>query len=472
MVSRKCMREVPCETQQCDHIGTVGNWLPEAAVGSGNAIVQSPVLPNMPDETAIDLVYSHKSGDQHGFMITRKGINGNYSLWRFQVNPVSRLFTEAELLFRTSSVLSAVRIIGSSPLHGEFILLVDTGSCVLRKIELNAPFAASIFAGSESGQCGFANGIGADAQFNSPTDLQVIGASESSIAVVADKDNNCIRRINLNTRQVTTYSGVCAEIDFSSTDLSFEGHWLPSSVQYSQPQRIAVHADEQFAIVLCSYIDTTTLKIMTFALFQLHLVHGIASSESSGHWAGQQIAPGSSNIFLTPYTRIRPDDTYPPEQNMKVPHIGLLMDPLGENMYFSINTFGINGTMIFSWQVNSMVAELNPIVLPSSINTIVKSNWYMSLSMSPDSKYLDMLNLLGTSVTHIPMKRPAGPWGAQKMCFVDGKCSCLAGFSGDLCNGDRCPDDPNKTLPGVCGCGHDDIGEDGLLIIDPSDCQL
>lgn len=139
-------------------------------------------------------------------------------------------------------------------------------------------------------------------------------------------------------------------------------------------------------------------------------------------------------------------------------------------MYFSVNS--VDETIVFLWKINEPQTEFLPVDWPLTTGTIVKSNWYMSLSMAPDNQYLDMLNLNSTSITHIPVKRPAGPWGAQKKCLVNGKCSCLAGFSGDLCNGDQCPNDPEKKIPGICGCGKKDVNENGVKIADTSSCSF
>ena len=55
----------------------------------------------------------------------------------------------------------------------------------------------------------YADGTGTSALFHHPTDLQVIASSKYSTAIIADRDNNCIRLLNINTLAVTTYSGHC-----------------------------------------------------------------------------------------------------------------------------------------------------------------------------------------------------------------------------------------------------------------------
>jgi cysteine-rich repeat protein len=338
--SRNCLVEVDCDAQQCDPLGTAGNWIPAMSAGSGPVTILKPVLPNLPRETPVDLVYSRGSGNGGGYalLITRHDATGNYSVWKASVNPISHAFTLPERLYHSNStntsrsILSAVRLIGSSALHGEFALLVDTGACALRKVELVPPYTSSVFAGSESGQCGFANGAGTDALFHHPTDLQVIASSKYSAAIIADRDNNCIRRLNLNTQAVSTYSGACEEIDLGAS-ASHKGniaeHWVASSVRYVQPQRIIMHADEQFAMVMCNYVYAQERRTELVAFFQLHLINGVATGHAS--WDGESIEPGSANTFIIAMD-VNRTNLYPPKQDLELPHLGFLFDPVGENV--------------------------------------------------------------------------------------------------------------------------------------------
>jgi cysteine-rich repeat protein len=475
--SRNCLVEVDCDAQQCDPLGTVGNWLPTASPGSGPVTTLRPVLPNMMQETPVDLVYSRGSGidGSYALMITRHSISGNFSLWKASVNPITNAFDLPERIYYSTStnvtgrsILSAVRLIGSSALHGEFALLVDTGACALRKVELVPPFTSSVFVGSESGLCGFADDVGTAALFHHPTDLQVVASSKYSIAIIADRDNNCIRRLNLNTMAVTTYSGVCAGIDLvasSSHSGNLSEHWIASSVRYIQPQRIIMHADEQFAMVLCNYVYAQDRRTELVALFQLHLINGIARGHES--WDGKPIQPGSANKFLDPID-IKRRNPYPPKDELELPHLGFLFDPVGENMYVSLND--VNVTKIFYCNIKSESLALRLVEWDASTVELVKDSWHLRLSMPPSAQHIDVIDFTNSRILQIPMARPAGPWGPNKKCLKSGKCSCLAGFSGDLCDGDQCPHDPEKTLPGVCGCGRSDANGTGWAITDPKEC--
>mgnify|MGYP006140240313 CR=1 FL=1 len=137
-------------------------------------------------------------------------------------------------------------------------------------------------------------------------------------------------------------------------------------------------------------------------------------------------------------------------------------------MYVSLND--VNVTKIFYCNIKSESLALRLVEWDASTVELVKDSWHLRLSMPPSAQHIDVIDFTNSRILQIPMARPAGPWGPNKKCLKSGKCSCLAGFSGDLCDGDQCPHDPEKTLPGVCGCGRSDANGTGWAITDPKEC--
>eukprot|EP00960_Hanusia_phi_P001920 55426-Hanusia_phi.AAC.1 len=93
-----------------------------------------------------------------------------------------------------------------------FALVADGGNNAIRKIDIETGFVSTI-AGQKT--AGFANGIGTAAQFNMPIDVTL--TKDELSAYVVDNGNNCIRKINLLTMEVTTFAGTCSTTSVSST---------------------------------------------------------------------------------------------------------------------------------------------------------------------------------------------------------------------------------------------------------------
>ncbi|EGZ21470.1 hypothetical protein PHYSODRAFT_329412 [Phytophthora sojae] len=85
---------------------------------------------------------------------------------------------------------------------------------------------------------GFLNALGELARFSTPWALTI--GSDGNLYVV-DSDNNCIRKVDLTTREVTTYAGIC--LTSGTTD------GLATDATFQMPVAIAAAADNIFYVV-------------------------------------------------------------------------------------------------------------------------------------------------------------------------------------------------------------------------------
>ena len=89
-----------------------------------------------------------------------------------------------------------------------------------------------------SGDSGFKNGNAGDARFQSPVSVSL--SRDGSYALVADTDNNRIRKVVIATGAVTTFAG---QENSGSTDAS------GGSAKFDKPRGIAISKDGKFALV-------------------------------------------------------------------------------------------------------------------------------------------------------------------------------------------------------------------------------
>lgn len=115
------------------------------------------------------------------------------------------------------------------------VLVADSGNHAVRRVTMEG--VVSTVAGS--GESGYADGEGAAARFNTPTDVAVDG---HGAIVVADKMNNRLRTIY--GRQVATLAGDGrrARVDGNGTEASFAG---PVILALDERGRLLVVDDEQ-----------------------------------------------------------------------------------------------------------------------------------------------------------------------------------------------------------------------------------
>jgi sugar lactone lactonase YvrE len=103
--------------------------------------------------------------------------------------------------------------------------IADSGNNCIRKITTSG--VVSTFAGN--GYVGITNGIGTSATFNYPKGLTIDPSGQN--LYIADATNNCIRQINISSKQVTTLAG-------SITAGSADG--IGTSAQFNGPSGITI----------------------------------------------------------------------------------------------------------------------------------------------------------------------------------------------------------------------------------------
>jgi sugar lactone lactonase YvrE len=113
------------------------------------------------------------------------------------------------------------------------VYVADTGNNSIRKITPGG--VVTTIAGSPTGASGFSDALGTTALFSSPSGVALDRAGTT--LYVADTNNNCIRKVDLNTTQVTTLAGVGGCCSSGNTDGTGTG------ARFKQPYGIAVDAN-------------------------------------------------------------------------------------------------------------------------------------------------------------------------------------------------------------------------------------
>eukprot|EP00960_Hanusia_phi_P063543 765506-Hanusia_phi.AAC.2 len=120
-----------------------------------------------------------------------------------------------------------------------FALVADGNNNAIRKVDIDTGYTSTI-AGQKT--AGYLDGIGTAAQFRMPIDVTL--TKDELTAYVVDNGNNCIRKINLLTMQVTTFTGTCR-----TTDISYVGSNIASNT-FNNPRGAALSDTDQWLVVV------------------------------------------------------------------------------------------------------------------------------------------------------------------------------------------------------------------------------
>ncbi len=89
--------------------------------------------------------------------------------------------------------------------NGKYLYVVESGNNTIRKVNIESREVTTL-AGRGGQDPGTADGYGTDAQFNSPSRIVIYGAN----LYVTDSNSNTIRKVVIGTGEVTTIAGVAA----------------------------------------------------------------------------------------------------------------------------------------------------------------------------------------------------------------------------------------------------------------------
>lgn len=120
---------------------------------------------------------------------------------------------------------------------GSFAIVADTDNNLLRRVDL-ASGAVTTLAGAP-GQAGAADGVGPNARFAAPASVSL--PISPTFALVADTQNSTVRQLDLTTSVVTTVVGLAGQP--GSTDGS------GSAARLDEPEGLAVSRDGGFALI-------------------------------------------------------------------------------------------------------------------------------------------------------------------------------------------------------------------------------
>jgi DNA-binding beta-propeller fold protein YncE len=120
---------------------------------------------------------------------------------------------------------------------GTYALVADYVNHLIRRIDMTTA-SVSTFAGT-SGSSGSTNGVGTISQFRNPTGVAI--SADGTYALVADRYNHLIRRINIATASVSTFAGT------SGSSGSTNG--VGTISQFNRPTGVSISADGTYALV-------------------------------------------------------------------------------------------------------------------------------------------------------------------------------------------------------------------------------
>jgi len=164
-----------------------------------------------------------------------------------------------------------------------FALIADSGNDTIRHVDLQSG-AVTTLAGSP-GQSGSADGTGMNARFAYPSGIAL--SHDGSFAMVADTDNQTIRRIDLASGAVTTLAG--------SPGQEGQTDGRGSQVRFAFPHGLALSNDDSFALI--ANFSGSTIRMLRLASASVSTLAGSPAVPGSRDGPGGALAyPGGIDL--------------------------------------------------------------------------------------------------------------------------------------------------------------------------------
>ncbi|HSN74476.1 MAG TPA: hypothetical protein VL334_05185 [Anaerolineae bacterium] len=174
---------------------------------------------------------------------------------------------------------------------GSFALVSDTGNHTVRRVSL--PGAAVTTLAGGVGQAGFADGTGSAARFDN---LRNVGISpDGSYALLEDRYNTAVRRLDLLTNAVTTVVGNWRGADGLANEARFQDPW---DVAVSLDGAFALIADSSSATIRRMDLLTGLVTTIAGAFEQTGTVDGVGAASRFAFPVGVAISPDGSTALV------------------------------------------------------------------------------------------------------------------------------------------------------------------------------
>ena len=168
-----------------------------------------------------------------------------------------------------------------------FVLIAEFNNNRIRKYDMSTSEVTTVAGSSQ----GYENNIGTLAKFYRPVDVKIHKAS-GIFALITDWSNNRIRQLTLATGAVSTFVGNGATSDSSG---------IGTSASVYGPVGISISLDGSFAVI-STHLGHKIGKLV-IATRELSFLAGSSS--------GYQNGVGSNAMFMSPYfLAMSPDDSY------------------------------------------------------------------------------------------------------------------------------------------------------------------
>ena len=212
------------------------------------------------------------------------------------------LGTKAVSSISFTQTLTNVGAVGISP-DGSFALVPNCAYNLVQRVIFSSPVVTVLLAGSTAASR--IDAVGGSAGFRCPRAIAV--HPDSSYALIADRDNNAIRKLDLTTLAVTTLAGSCTGTAICSSGSANGAD--PLSSTFNSPQGIAISADGASAFVADSnnclirkIILSPSVSVSTVAgngACVNTALTGTGTSISLGTHPTCRLSPGGDSLVFT-----------------------------------------------------------------------------------------------------------------------------------------------------------------------------